>query len=378
MNLQLTLEQQMLRDSAVRWVGERTAAGATVAAPGARWREMAEFGWIAMTIPEADGGMGQGLAEACVLAEALGAGPIAEPYLPAAVQAAGLIAACGSAGQRARWLPELASGDALVVPAHIERGAGHDLSRVTTRAVRQGGDWVLDGAKSMVPAGDRANAWIVSARIGDAAGEVALFIVERGAAGVTQRDIGTVDGCGGCTIDLRGVRVPDTARLPSATLADLERVTDHALVVACAESVGAMDALVKTTVEYTRTRTQFGRPLAANQVLRHRMADMSVLCEEARSITLGAMLSVIDADRSGDAAGRARAAAAARAKVGAGARKVAEEAVQLHGGMGVTEELTVGTYLRRQVALDAMFGPAEWHLRRHAQLRAAVGNGSEN
>ncbi|HWS75469.1 MAG TPA: acyl-CoA dehydrogenase family protein, partial [Quisquiliibacterium sp.] len=138
---------------------------------------------------------------------------------------------------------------------------------------------------------------------------------------------------------------------------------------ACAESVGAMDTLVKATVDYTRQRTQFGRPLAANQVLRHRMADMSILAEEARSITLGAVLALQDAERTGDAHARSRAAAGARAKVGLGARRVAEEAIQLHGGMGVTDELTIGVYLRRQMALDAMFGPAEWHLRRHAQMR---------
>lgn len=375
MNLQLTLEQQMLRDSALRWVGEKTAAGEAAAAPGARWREMADLGWLGMTVPEADGGLGQGLADACVLAEALGTGPVAEPYIPAIVQAAELIATCGSAAQRERWLPALVAGTALVVPAHAERAAGHRLAHVATRAVRQGGAWVIDGVKSVVPAGDRADAWIVGVRIDerDDDASIALMIVEKGAAGVTAKAFETVDGAGACTLELRGVRVDDAARLPGATLADLQRVTDLALVVACAESVGAMETLLKTTVEYTRTRTQFGRPLAANQVLRHRMADMSVLCEEARSMTLGALLTVASES---DAALRSRAAAAARAKVGLGARKVAEEAIQLHGGMGVTQELSVGTFLRRQLALDAMLGAAEFHLRRHAQLRPA-GDGSE-
>lgn len=370
MNLQLTSEQQMLRESAVRWVAERgrPAHGADAGVPaGARWREMADMGWLAMTLPERDGGLGQGLAEACVLAEALGAGPVAEPYLPAAILAGGLLAEAGSDAQRQRWLGPLASGEALVVPATIERGAGHEVSKTATRAVREGAAWVLDGDKSVVPSGSAAQAWIVAARTGD--GAIAFFLVERGAAGVTARDFASVDGGGACSLALRGVRVDDSARLPGATLDAFQRAVDHALVAACAESVGAMDTLVKATVDYTRQRTQFGRPLAANQVLRHRMADMSILAEEARSITLGAVLAMQDAQRSGDAHARSRAAAAARAKVGLGARRVAEEAIQLHGGMGVTDELTIGVYLRRQMALDAMFGPAEWHLRRHAQMR---------
>ncbi len=379
MDLQLTSEQRMLRESAVRWVAERGRpphAGEAGLPAGARWREMADMGWLAMMLPEADGGLGQSLAEACVLLEALGAGPVAEPYLPAVVMAGGLLAAGGSDAQRARWLAGLAAGESLVVPASIERGAGHEIGRTATRAVRDGSDWVLDGDKSMVPSGTAAQAWIVPARTDD--GSIAFFLVERGTAGVAPRDFPSVDGAGACSLALRGVRLGDDARLPGATVALFEQVTDEALVGACAESVGAMDTLVKATVEYTKQRMQFGRPLAANQVLRHRMADMSIHAEEARSSTLGAILALADARRSGDAVARARAAAAARAKVGQGARRVAEEAIQLHGGMGVTDELTIGLYLRRQMALDAMFGAPEWHLRRHARMRAPLAAGSEN
>lgn len=378
MNLQLTGEQQMLRESAVRWVAERgrPAPGAEAGEPtAARWREMAEMGWLAMTIPEAHGGHGQGLAEACVLAEALGAGPLAEPYLPAILVAGGLLAAGGSDEQRARWLSALANGEALVVPATVERGAGTRVERSATRATRDGDGWVLDGDKSVVASGSAAAAWIVSARTDD--GAVAFFLVDRGSTGVSTRDFPSIDGAGACSLQLRGVRVGESSRLPGADLAAFERVTDHALIAACAESVGAMDHLVKATVDYTRQRVQFGRPLSTNQVLRHRMADMSIHAEEARSITLAAILASDEAERSGNALARRRAAAAARAKVGLGARRVAEEAIQLHGGMGVTDELTVGAYLRRQMALDAMFGPAEEHLRRHAELRSANATGSE-
>ncbi|MCC7259353.1 MAG: acyl-CoA dehydrogenase family protein [Gammaproteobacteria bacterium] len=379
MNLQLTSEQQMLRESAARWVAERgrPAQGAVTVGPvGARWREMADMGWLAMTLPERDGGLGQGVAEACVLAEALGAGPVVEPYLPAVVLAGGLLAAGGSDAQRQRWLAALASGETLVVPATSERAAGHDIGLTATRAARQGTGWVLDGDKTAVAAGDIAQAWIVAARADEST--IAFFLIERGTAGVTPRDFPSIDGAGACALSLRGVRLDDSARLPGATRAAFGQVNDQALLVACAESVGAMDTLVKATVEYTKQRIQFGRPLAANQVLRHRMADMSIATEEARSITLGAILALQDAEGSGNALARTRAAAAARAKVGMAARRVAEEAVQLHGGMGVTEELTIGVYLRRQMALDAMLGPAEWHLRRHAQLRGARDGGSED
>ena len=379
MNLQLTSEQQMLRESAVRWVAERgrpAHAGEAPPPAGERWREMADMGWVAMTLPERDGGLGQGLAEACVLAEALGAGPVVEPYLAAALMAGGLLAEAGSDAQRQRWLGALASGEAVLVPATIERGAGHDLARTATRATREGSGWLLEGDKSMVPSGQAAQAWIVSARTGE--GDIAFFLVERGTQGVATRDFPSVDGAGACSLSLRGVRIDDAARLPGATPASFQRVFDHALVAACAESVGAMDTLVRATVDYTKQRIQFGRPLAANQVLRHRMADMSIHAEEARSITLGAVLALQDAERTGDAEARSRAAAAARAKVGLGARRVAEEAIQLHGGMGVTDELTIGVYLRRQMALDAMFGPAEWHLRRHAQMRRPLPAGQEH
>ena len=375
MNLQLTSEQQMLRESAVRWVAERgrPAHGVAPAEPVSRWREMADMGWLGITLPEAHGGLGQGAAEACVLAEALGAGPVAEPFIPVTLLAGGLLAAGGSDAQRARWLPAIAAGEVVVVTATIERGAANDIGATTTRARRDGAGWVIDGEKRLVPSGQHAQAWLVAARTDDDA--IAFFVIECGAAGVTARAFETVDGAGACALSLAGVRVGDDARLPGATQAGFEQVNDLAIVAACAESVGAMDALVRTTVDYTKQRQQFGKPLSANQVLRHRMADMSVLADEARSATLGAVLAL---QQDGDPQARARAVAGARAKVGLAARKVAEEAVQLHGGMGVTQELTVGTWLRRQMAIDAMFGPAEWHLRRHAAMRKPLAQSSEN
>jgi alkylation response protein AidB-like acyl-CoA dehydrogenase len=371
MRFQLNEEQTLLRDSVARWVADQTAATATPSIRE-RWAAMAGFGWLAMTLPAEHEGLGQGLAEACVLAEALGAGPIATPYLESILIAAEVLAQAGTAAQRARWLPAIAEGRCLMVPATREGGRGRGVSAPVTARAEAGG-WRLQGGKSVVPAGDSADAWLVSARTGQGAdaGE-AWFIVARGTPGVSMQTFASVDGLGACALAFDGVMLPEDSRLPEGAGAAVERARHHAAVAACAEAVGAMQAMLSATVAYTRTREQFGKPLAANQVLRHRMADMAVACEESRSLVLGTIDRLERADRQQDVAGRALAAATARAKVAAAARRIAEEAIQLHGGMGVTEELNMGRYLRRILALEAVHGSAERELRRHATLRAAA------
>ena len=364
MSLERSTEQRLLADAATRWIADAEDLSAD-----ARWRAIAGFGWLAMLVPEADGGLGQDLADACALAEALGAGPARDPWLPVAVQAAGLLAACTDAALRARWLPALAEGAVRIVPASHERG-GRGRSRPdSTRARREADGWVLDGIERTVPGGDGADAWLVGASTGD--GGLAVFVLTPGLPGLRATPLETVDGGRGCRLDIEGVRLGDDARLAGVGAAESARVDDHALVVACAESVGSMDTLLRETVAYLRTRVQFGRPLAMNQALRHRVADLAIAVEEARSSALAAVLALQDAARAGDARAHARAAAGARAKVGSVARRVAEEAIQLHGGMGVTDELRIARHLKRQLALDAMLGAPDWHLRRHATLRTA-------
>jgi alkylation response protein AidB-like acyl-CoA dehydrogenase len=369
-------DHQLLRDSALRWVA---ASAPSLDGPG-RWRAMAGLGWLAITLPEADGGLGQGLAEACVLAEALGTGPIVEPFGPVVLQAAALVARRGAAGQRARWLPAIAEGRQRLVPAVIEPGGHWRARTLRTRAHLDGADWLVSGTKRVVPGGDAADGWLVVAGLGDDGAAPVGFLVPRGTPGVVVTPYATVDGAGACALELQQVRLGAGTRLADLSWDDLDQAADRALVAACAESVGAMDTLLRATVDWLRTRVQFGRPLAANQALRHRVADLSVACEESRSLTLAAVAALEIADRAADPVARALAASGARAKVGLQARRAAEEAIQLHGGMGVTEEMRVGVYLKRQLALDAMYGPPEWHLRRHAQLRqrqdvAAVARG---
>jgi len=254
------------------------------------------------------------------------------------------------------------------VPAVLERGQLWRDDAFSTQAWPSADGWRLEGDKALVAAGDRAHAFVVAARMPE--GGVGFFIVPREAAGLTLKALPTVDSLGACDLSLRGVQVAAADHVQLATITDWHRVCDDALLLASAESSGAMESLLRTTADYLRTRVQFGKPLAANQALRHRMADLAVACEEARSMVQSGIQVLSDADTTPLL--RARKAAGVRAKVGLLARRVCEEAIQLHGGMGVTEELAVGAYLKRQVALDALLGPAEWHLRRHAQMRAAL------
>ena len=368
---QLSADDQMLRDSVSRWVQDQAGAAQTQA----RWQQMADFGWLAMTLPESHEGLGQGLAQAAVLHEALGAAAISEPLIPAIALAAALIADADSPAARSDWLPAIARGESMVVTAMSERGSSWRPQRLQTQARESAGGWRLDGVKQVVAAGHRADAWLVAAELDQgtaATPDFGLFIVTRGSAGASSQAFETVDGAGACRLVLDGVQLDASACLLKAGRAAWERVCDQALVLACAESVGAMDALLRTTADYLRTRVQFGRPLATNQVLRHRMADLKVGCEEARSMTQAAVLALGGASDTLDPLVRARIASGARAKVGALARRACEEAIQLHGGMGVTEELPVGVFLKRQLALDAMLGSPDWHLRRHANLRAEI------
>ena len=240
------------------------------------------------------------------------------------------------------------------------------------RARKSPDGWRLDGHKTAVLDGNAANRIIVSARIaGDngAAGNLCLFLVPAGQAGVTLRDFARLGGGRACDLDLADVRLAADALLGDGgdCLAKLEGVVDRALAALGSEAVGIMQTLLDKTLEYTKVRQQFGRPLSANQVIRHRLADMAMQCDEARSIALRAAL-MADAET----AARSRAASGAKAKIGKCARFVAEQAVQLHGAMGVTDELDIGAYFKRLLAFDTLFGGSAHHYRRHATLGGRV------
>ncbi len=334
----------------------------------ATWKQFADLGWLALPIAEEHGGLGGGATDVGILMEAFGRGLVSEPYLSTVVIGTGLIAACGSETQKAALLPKVAEGALYLAFAHAERASRFDLAKVETTATKAAGGWRLNGHKIAVLDGQAAGQIIVSGRLVNAngsSGKLGLFLVPAGTSGMTMRDYQRLGGGHACSLDLRDVQLPTDALLGDGgdALPAIEAVVDRAMAALGAEAVGIMQILLDTTLEYTKIRKQFGRPLSANQVIRHRLADMAMQCDEARSMALRAAL-MADAEPMA----RGRAASGAKAKIGRCARFVAEQSVQLHGGMGVTEELDVGLYFKRLLAFDTLFGGSAHHYRRHAVL----------
>ena len=375
MDLTLSDEQRLLRESVDRFITEtydadhrRRVAGEPLGFSPDIWKQFAELGWLALPIDEAYGGLGAGAIETGILMEAFGRGLVTEPYLSTIVIGASLVSNCGSQTQKQALLPRVAEGSLLLAFAHSERAARFDLSHVETTAKATPDGWRLDGHKTAVLDGNAADRIIVSARLASddgTPGKLCLFLVPSGTPGVNLRDFSRLGGGRACNLDLAAVRLPADALLGdgSDALSKVEAVVDRALAALGAEAVGIMQIMLDMTLEYTKVRQQFGRPLSANQVIRHRLADMTMQCDEARSIVLRAAL-LVDAEP----VARGRAASGAKAKIGKCARFVAEQSVQLHGAMGVTEELDIGSYFKRLLAFDTLFGGSAHHFRRHAAL----------
>jgi alkylation response protein AidB-like acyl-CoA dehydrogenase len=370
MDLTPSDEQRLLRESADRFVSQtytadqrKKIASEPLGFSADLWKQFAELGWLALPIAEAHGGLGGGAVEIGILMEAFGRGLVSEPYLSTVVIGASLIAACGTEAQKQALLPKVADGSLYLAFAHSERQARFDLADVRTTATKTPDGWRLDGRKTAALDGNAAGQIIVSARVGD--GKLCLFLVPEGTRGLALRDFPRLGGGRACTLELNGVQLPADALLGdgSDALAAIEAVIDRAMAALGAEAVGIMQTLLDQTLEYTKIRKQFGRPLSANQVIKHRLADMAMQCDEARSMALRAAL-MADAEP----VTRSRAASGAKAKIGKCARFVAEQSVQLHGAMGVTEELDVGFYFKRLLAFDTLFGGSAYHYRRHAAL----------
>jgi alkylation response protein AidB-like acyl-CoA dehydrogenase len=370
MDLTLSDEQRLLRESADRFVSEtytadhrRRIANDPLGFSAEIWKQFAELGWLALPIPEAYGGLGGSAIEIGILMEAFGRGLVAEPYLSTVVIAASLIYECGTEAQKQALLPKIADGSLYLAFAHSERQARFDLADVRTTAKKSSDGWRLDGQKTAVLDGCAAGQIIVSARVDD--GKLCLFLVPQRARGLALRDYPRLGGGRACNLELDGVELPADALLGdgSDALPVIEAVVDRAMAALGAEAVGIMQTLLDQTLEYTKMRKQFGRPLSANQVIRHRLADMAMQCDEARSMALRAALMA-----SAEPVARSRAASGAKAKIGKCARFVAEQSVQLHGAMGVTEELDIGAYFKRLLAFDTLFGGSAHHYRRHAAL----------
>jgi alkylation response protein AidB-like acyl-CoA dehydrogenase len=373
MDLTPSDEQRLLRESADRFVSEtctadhrRKVANEPLGFSADIWKQFADLGWLALPIAEVHGGLGGGAIEIGILMEAFGRGLVSEPYLSTVVIGASLISECGTEAQKHALLPDIADGSLVLAFAHSERQARYDLADVTTTAKKAPDGWRLDGNKTAVLDGSAAGQIIVSARVDDGngkPGKLCLFLVPQGTRGLALRDFPRLGGGRASNLELRDVHLPADALLGNGSdaLSAIEAVVDRAMAALGAEAVGIMQTLLDQTLEYTKIRKQFGRPLSANQVIRHRLADMAMQCDEARSMALRAAL-MVDAEP----VARSRAASGAKAKIGKCARFVAEQSVQLHGAMGVTEELDIGAYFKRLLAFDTLFGGSAHHYRRHA------------
>ena len=356
MDFDFTDDQESLRDAVRRWVDKgfsferRHAIAKTGGMTREVYGELAELGLTALAIPEAQGGMGFGPIEAMVVNEELGRGLVNAPYAHAAIVAPTLLSAA-PADLQAQWLPKIADASALVVLAHQERAARYRLNHVTTKATKAGNNWTLSGAKSIVPAGDEADAFIVPARTAgadaDAAG-IALFLVAKGAQGLAVRGYPTQDGARAAELTL--ANTPATLIALDA-LPLLEQAVDAGIAAICAEAVGVMDKLVAITAEYMNTRKQFGVPIATFQALRHRIADVKMQLELARSMSYYASLKLGEA-----APVRRRAIAQAKYQLGQSMRFVGQQCIQLHGGIGVTDEYAGSHYFKRLTVLEMTFG----------------------
>jgi alkylation response protein AidB-like acyl-CoA dehydrogenase len=380
MDLNLSDEQRLLRESAERFVAgsydadhRRKMANDPLGFSPAVWKQFAELGWLALPIAEEFGGLGGGAVEIGILTEAFGRGLVSEPYIATVVLGAALVERCGGTVQKQAILPKVADGSLKLAFAHSERAARFDLAKVATIANKTAQGWRLSGSKVAVLDGHAADEIIVSAHIHDhrgPSGRIGQFLVSAQTPSLTISDYARLGGGRACNIELSDVHLPEAALLGDGhdALPAIEWAVDRAMAALDAEAVGIMQVLLETTLEYTKIRKQFGRPLSANQVIRHRLADMAVQVDESRSMALRAALKV-DANP----VERARAASGAKAKIGRCARFIGEQSIQLHGGMGVTEELEVGAYFKRLVAFDTLFGGSAHHYGRHARLgRASV------
>ncbi len=356
MNFDFSEDQQQLQDAVRRWVDkgytfERRRS--TVAAGGfdrAAWDELAELGLSALTVPDAHGGLGQGAIDAMVVMEELGRGMVLEPLAQAFIASA-VLSQCADAGLQAAWLPRIASGEALVVLAQQERKARYRLESCESKAIQTQTGCALTAMKSVVPAGDQADAFIVPAMLDN---QMALFLVERTASGVATQGYGTQDGSRAAEVRLDGTPAVLVTR---DGLAALELAVDTGIACVCAEAVGVMDQTVALTVDYMNQRKQFGVPIASFQALRHRVADMKMQLELARSMSYYASLK-LGAPREE----RRRALSRAKVQLGQSMRFVGQQSVQLHGGIGVTDEYIGSHYFKKLTQLEMTYGDTLHHL----------------
>ncbi|MBC8130539.1 MAG: acyl-CoA dehydrogenase family protein [Rhizobiaceae bacterium] len=375
MDFDLSDDQRAIKDSVDRLVRERYTFDARKRHRAeekgwsdAVWAEFAELGILAVPFSEDEGGLGGGAVETMIVMEAFGRGLVVEPYLSAIVMAGGLLRHAGSPEQKAEWIPSLADGSKRLAFAYAERQSRYETHVVGTRASRDGDGWILSGEKSLVLHGDTADGFLVSARTAGASDEeagIGLFLVPADAPGVSRRAYPTQDGMRAAEISFESVRVGPEAVLgdPEGAHPHIARVVDETIAALSAEAVGAMERMHALTIDYMKTRQQFGVPIGSFQVLQHRGADMFIALEQARSMMLYATMNAAE----DDSALRREAISAAKVQIGRSLRFIGQNTIQLHGGVGVTMEYEVGHLFKRTAMIDLSFGDADWHLEKLAE-----------
>ncbi|MGY4307797.1 alkylation response protein AidB-like acyl-CoA dehydrogenase [Bradyrhizobium sp. USDA 4369] len=372
MDIQFTEEQELLRASIQRLLHDqytfdarRKIVASDEGFSRRHWTALADLGLCAAPFDESVGGLGGGALATMIVMQEFGRHLVVEPYFETVVLAGGLIAAIGSAAQRADYLPKIMDGSTIWALAWAERPSRYDVDKVETTARRDGEHYVLSGKKVGVTAAPWADRLIVSARTaGDGNSGLSLFVVDRHAANLHLQSFRTIDGRRAAELVLMEVRVPaeDMLGAEGEGAAALEACRDRAIAAQCAEAVGAMTELNAATLAYSKTRKQFGVTLGTFQVLQHRMVDTFIALEESISLTQHLNLSLASNEPH-----LSRLASGAKSKVGTAARFVADQSVQLHGGMGMSDELNVGHYFKRISAINIQFGDPTFHLMRYAQ-----------
>lgn len=371
MDFNFSEEQVALQDTLARYLAreygfERRQQWARSAGMSSQaWQGYAELGLLGLPLPEDYSGLGGNAVDVMLVAQALGRSLALEPYIPTVVLAATLIAQLGRDAQK-ELLNQISAGDLLISLAHGEPAIRYASARPHTSARREGEGWRLNGHKAVVSGGAHAHKLIVSASLAPATSDqeqLGLFLVDAGSEGLQRHAYRMHDGHRAADFVLRDVWVSDEARLgaPERALPALQQALDKATAATCAEALGAMEALVLTTTEHLKTRHQFGQPIGKFQALRHRLAEMAICLEQARAMVL---LAAVHADN-GDAGERAANISAAKVMIGHCGRMIGQQAVQLHGGMGLTEELPVGHYFKRLTTIESLYGDTDHHLGRY-------------
>lgn len=377
MDFSYTEEQQMLQESVQKFVqknyefdSRKEIIASEKGFSEENWQLFAELGWLTVPFKEEDGGFGGSAVDMIVMMEEFGKAMLVEPFTPTTVICGGLISTLGSDEQKAELIPQIMEGGLQLGCAYAETGSRFNLASVSTSAVAEGDSIKISGQKIAVINGSNADKLLVVARDSGAESDrkgISIYLVDADAEGVSKKVYANVDGKKAAEITLDSVVVPASQRLGEigTAITALEAVIDRATVAISAEAVGALEALLHKTVEYSKTRKQFGTAIGTFQALQHRMADMFIECQLARSIVIRAAMEL---DSAANDVEKARAVSAAKSRVGKAIRKVGQEAIQIHGGIGMTEELDVGHLFKRVTALDLMFGNADYHTDRFASL----------